>query len=391
MQNKTFTPLNIKNIQRYLIAWFLSNNWAKIYNTILEPKMFWNYQKLFIYISENWNSITPDLLKIISIEEYMDIMKYDSLDYIRNWSKYILELFDWYVKENLSNLSNIWEIKKIRDKIILIENWNWKNNNIKTLLFDVEKEIEVARWKKWKILWYETGIKTLDDFTEWLQKWTVMRLNAYSNVWKSKLSYFIANKILRQNLNVIYFSLEVTATRVALNLLANWYDKDYYTIAKGKELIDFSEYYNNNLEIVDYIYTIDEIIQYTEQKKPDVIFIDFIQNIKWNWNSEYERLTSIATEIQQLAIRNNIAIFDISQISNEWLDFKRWGIIPSKWSWWLVHSADVGLLLRKKDWRLLLNIAKNKFWQNDIEIELLANFSKWSFQDLWESEFWIKN
>lgn len=60
-----------------------------------------------------------------------------------------------------------------------------------------------------------------------------------------------------------------------------------------------------------------EIEEYTQTKKPDVIFIDFIQNVRCSGKSEYERMTEIAFRIQQLAIKNNIAIFDLSQVSNE--------------------------------------------------------------------------
>jgi hypothetical protein len=52
-------------------------------------------------------------------------------------------------------------------------------------------------------------------------------------------------------------------------------------------------------------------------RKPDMIVIDFVQNIRADGKSEYERMTTIATELQQLAINQKIAIFDLSQVSNE--------------------------------------------------------------------------
>ena len=104
---------------------------------------------------------------------------------------------------------------------------------------------------------------------------------------------------------------------VLLNLLANWYNKDYYTIAKGREMIDFYEYSTLPIEIIDNVYELKDIISIAELEKPDVIFIDFVQNIKHTGNSEYERMTNIAVDIQQMAIKNNIAVFDLSQVSNE--------------------------------------------------------------------------
>ena len=59
-----------------------------------------------------------------------------------------------------------------------------------------------------------------------------MTINAYSNTGKSKLSYFMTNNFLRQGKKVVYFSLEVMAEKVLLNLLSNWYKKDYTPMAK---------------------------------------------------------------------------------------------------------------------------------------------------------------
>jgi hypothetical protein len=389
---KNIIPNNILNIQKYLISWFLNEDVAKEYKWILKPTMFWYYEKLFDYLSKNWNELNPDLLELISGKEYIELMNLYSYNFILNKDKYILELFDWYTKTSFIDWKNVlWNlsnIKIIRNKLEEIRTWNEnKSNSVKKLLYEAQEEIERAMQRWDEIIWYKTWLQTLDKYTEWLQKWTVMRLNWYSNVWKSKLSYYICNKVLKQWAKVCFFSLEVVKVKVLLNLLANWYKKDYYTIAKWKELIDFSDYYENNIDIIDNLYDIKDIIRYVEIKKPDVVFIDFLQNLKWTWNSEYERLSNIAVDIQQMAITNNIAVFDLSQVANEWLDYKRGWIIHSKGSWWLVASADVWLIIRKKDWKYLLNIAKNKFWQNDIEIDLNIDFSKWIFTDLWESSF----
>ena len=63
-------------------------------------------------------------------------------------------------------------------------------------------------------------------------------------------------------------------------MLANWYRKDYYTVAKGRELIDFSEYSKLPIEIIDNVYELKDIISIAELERPDVIFIDFLQNVK---------------------------------------------------------------------------------------------------------------
>lgn len=59
-----------------------------------------------------------------------------------------------------------------------------------------------------------------------------MRLNGYSNIGKSKLSYFICNNLLKQNAKIVYFSLEVQKKLLLGNLFANWFGVGYYDIMK---------------------------------------------------------------------------------------------------------------------------------------------------------------
>lgn len=99
-------------------------------------------------------------------------------------------------------------------------------------------------------------------------------------------------------------------------------------------------------------------------------------------------MTNIAVSIQQLAIKNNIAVFDLSQVSNEWANYASGDAIPSKWSGALVASADVGLMLKREkwvEWKIVLHIAKNKFWQNGKSIDYSVDFSRWLFTEESES------
>lgn len=49
--------------------------------------------------------------------------------------------------------------------------------------------------------------------------------------------------------------------------------------------------------------------------------IDFVQNVITEDRTEYERMTNVAVSIQNLAVSENVAIFDLSQVSNEGKDF----------------------------------------------------------------------
>jgi hypothetical protein len=109
-------------------------------------------------------------------------------------------------------------------------------------------------------------------------------------------------------------------------------------------------------------------------EKPDVIFIDFVQNIEHNW-SEYEKMTEIALRLQKLAIMTWTTIISLSQVWNE-SRFLEWSMIMPKWSWALFASSDVIFSLRSKEWEKYFTISKNKYWPANKTFWLNIDYEK---------------
>lgn len=344
LDGKSFSELQIEKLSTEIVKYKLSEIWIEIITTNYPITNFFEDIKILVKLLFEKNAGFDELIKIQEIIQKLEEKKHQS-----NSKKYLIRnLYEWVLEE-------IWRRSE--------------------------------RKNKWLSLGYSTGFPLLDKYTEGLQKWTVTRLNAYSNVGKSKFSYQIVNSVLDQWAKVIYFSLEVTTNQLVCNLISNKYKLPISEVNKMNfGDIDFWELFTKKLEIVDDKYYIDEIIAYTEARKPDVIFIDFIQNIQVEWWSEYERMTKLAIFLQQLAIRNNIAIFDISQISNDGQKNTHSDIIPSKGSGALVASADVGLLMRRDNTdekKIIVKIAKNKFWWRKT-LEFSVNYESWTFTEIGE-------
>jgi len=70
------------------------------------------------------------------------------------------------------------------------------------------------------------------------------------------------------------------------------------------------------LIMFDDIYDLQEIEQTINLIKPDIVFIDFVQNINVFGATGYEAMATIARKIQQIAIQSNATIFSLSQLSN---------------------------------------------------------------------------
>jgi len=131
------------------------------------------------------------------------------------------------------------------------------------------------------------------------------------------------------------------------------------------------------LTVYDDLDKLEDIMK--ETKKDDVIFIDFIQNLKVHWNWEYEQMTNASIELQRKAIQDNNIIFVLSQVNNESRN-REANYMQPKWSWAIFASSDVILALYKDQNELKLNLLKNKFWPNNIIFLVKADFSRLQFK-----------
>jgi hypothetical protein len=79
-------------------------------------------------------------------------------------------------------------------------------------------------------------------------------------------------------------------------------------------------------------------------------------------------MTEYAMVIQHFAIQNNVAVFDLSQISAEWAKSSSKDTIPSKGSGSLAESADVSIVMERMKFdsnatMIDFDIRKNKYGQ----------------------------
>ena len=233
------------------------------------------------------------------------------------------------------------------------------------------------------MLWYPSQYPALDKFTSWIIPWKVYTIAAYSNVGKSRFSYGYVNHFLKQWKKVLFVSLEVDKWLLLQHLCCNMYDVYNHELHDG--MIDLEDF--KNLYIFDDLYEMWGIEQIILDFKPDVCFIDFVQNISVKNMMWYEGMAFVARKIQELAITTNTTMFCLSQLSNTVardVSTGKTDFIALKWAWEFVASSDVVLLLRMVDWQMGITVVKTKFASKpDWEIYLIPNF--------WKSTFTMNN
>jgi replicative DNA helicase len=224
--------------------------------------------------------------------------------------------------------------------------------------------------------------------------WKVYTVCAYSGVWKSNFTYSYVVDALKRGKKVIFFSLEVQADMLMANLVKASHNITIDDIRKDSFMWEYDVELFENLTIYDDASELTEICSITEQEEPDIIFIDFIQNVKTDWFGETEKLDKIAKRLQELAIRTNSIVFNVSQSNNE-SKFKPANEQTPKWSGTIYQSTDI-LITLARNWNGIdLCVLKNKFWQSFGMFDLDADFARLQFKverkleenNIWGSDF----
>jgi len=298
-------------------------------------------------------------------KEYRDIIKQkaDRRKIITYW-KEIEEM--WYREEQeMDNILN--KVENISDYIFDLKPKEniWDTNSYVNAFEDLRDKVNARGW----MLWIPTIFPAIDKLTKWQQEWKVTTLVAYSNVWKSKVSYSYVSNFLKQWKKVMYISLEVDKAMLFSNIIANYYNKNYYDVLEEDFYYEMQDF--EKLEIYDNLYKLQDIKNVIRSRMPDIVFIDFIQNIQAS-GTETEKMTTIAQELQQLAILSWVSIFNLSQANND-SRFKNWTDIQPKWSGAIFASTDIMFALHRENWQLYYTISKNKYWPAHKKFLMMPN------------------
>lgn len=218
--------------------------------------------------------------------------------------------------------------------------------------------------------------------TQWIVKWKVYTIGAFSNVGKSKFAYSHVPFFLKQWEKVMYISMEESELDIFWNIACAYY---WQSISEQWNLkVNYKDF--ENLICIDSAHKTDEIKTLVELHKPDRVFIDYIQAIFEKW-SQYEKGALVALAVQKIAIEFNCTVFSLSQLSNDAMkevkNDLQGGTILLKWAWEYYAASDVILVLqRTTEWWLVVKVEKNKLWKRwfiyPLQVERDKNiFTQW--------------
>lgn len=239
-----------------------------------------------------------------------------------------------------------------------------------------------------------------------LQRGKIYRLWWGSNIWKSWFMYNLWLSLLDSGAKVHFFTLENDVNMTTTNFLAHlkWVNPNLQKIRENK--VDFSKEVayladrSDKYEITFWEFNIYNIFKRAIKSKADVIFIDYIQlvDIPGSFKSESEKWDKYAQLVQKFAVENNIAVVDLSQLSNSANNSESNSMQATEFKWWggLKAAADIWIhiFLSKEETLAKENaiangdfskvntnyvkvrLTKNRLWPRIPDIPYMVDFEK---------------
>jgi len=278
-------------------------------------------------------SITDDLLKVQK-----------SLEAISLLQGYAESVTDKNIEDKLGQLSS--DLSSLgfssEEKI-----------DIKEILKDYDARVERNKNNP-GIIGYSTGISRIDKALDGIRAPHLIVIAGYTSLGKSNFSLNLVNKCLEQQAKVAFYSLEMSKTDIVSRLLAIGSNLAGTRIFHGETSEDVESTKASLgeafLRLINEKRTLRELsLSILEQKMgwgATLVVIDYIQNVEVEGaKGDYERMSAVASELQKLAIKLNVPIILVSQISNEAAKLPKSAVMGFKGSGGIAAVADFALEL----------------------------------------------
>lgn len=229
---------------------------------------------------------------------------------------------------------------------------------------------------------FPTGLDSLDEITGGFHRGEIWIVAGKTGSGKTSLALNLARSFA-ENIghSVLFLTLEMRGWQLALRLYAETMRENYSKIEQGKEVISpekdvlFEKFITGiDFEIVEYGYSWAEVMkifgEFYKQKKPDVIFLDYIQLVEAVGQSRQDEravLSEYIRKIKEWANKFNIGFVIISQLRRlpSGADYNRPpDMIDLLGSGSLEQTADKIILIYKtienNQEKHYINLAKNR-------------------------------
>jgi len=242
----------------------------------------------------------------VPLDQYIKILKYDT--YERTSSKFTEEfrlgkITGEKLREELNNIKPSSEIKKETNKDIIL-----------ATLEDSEKGTNFK---------FPSNFEGLNKYTGGFDRGDLIIIGGYPSSGKSSMTTDLACGFCNElGYSVLVITLEMSVQANMRRILANMQKINTMRFRRGILDEEDREKIRTMVPIINDIweyhcvrcYGMQDIIRAEVEYQPDIVIIDYLQNIADKENlSEYARLTKFTLQLQQIARKKGIATILLSQ------------------------------------------------------------------------------
>lgn len=168
---------------------------------------------------------------------------------------------------------------------------------------------------------YKYKMEELNRYLGGIDKGELCTIGGWTSQAKSMFAIQLAIDFVTQGRRVLYLTSEMTPIETCRRILANLEGKSVTDLRKGliskeeREGLDATaKYISENWDFnVKKVMTIDDIKKYVRKYTPEIVFIDYLQNLASNF--DYISISKDIKDIQNLTLVEELSTFCVSQFN----------------------------------------------------------------------------
>jgi len=172
---------------------------------------------------------------------------------------------------------------------------------------------------------YSTGYSELDKYVKGLIKGKFIAISGYNSHGKSTFAINLMSNALKQGANCMYITIEMSEEEVLSRLLACRADLTIEELMKkttnenkeNKIKQAYADLAQQSFSVISGLDDVDDILMKIASKKPEVVFVDYMQNMSWTNSKRIDMLEYASKEFKVLSLKENVCIVGLSQIGEE--------------------------------------------------------------------------
>lgn len=170
----------------------------------------------------------------------------------------------------------------------------------------------------------KTGFESIDLAIHGLERGTLFIIGARPSVGKTTFALNIVRNQMKQNRKSLVFSLEMTANMIYERMMSDILNIDYTNFSRKNALINVVKKIENQMStlkdivlVLDDVYTVENICARIMEVKPDIVVVDFLQNVQTakHFNDERMKINHISAELKRTAKKTGTVVIALSQMT----------------------------------------------------------------------------